>query len=94
MSKEKKIEKNSSIQNFFKVTLDIGGIIYTETGNTILEAITKMHPQVSKQYGSISIEHDGKLSKLPIKMNPTRLQRIFSKQNELSMFAKRLSTLF
>jgi len=77
----------------FKINLNVGDKEYNATGNSIGEALKKINPTFVKGMASVTLEVDGKKSKLPIKINPTKLEIIFKKPVELALFAKRLITL-
>ena len=76
------------------LTFRIGSGVYKAAGASVLEALSSLKPkQFGKGFATLEVLHNGKTSKLPIKIFPTKLERIFSKQWELQLFAKRVATL-
>ena len=89
-----KTKKASSKKELYKLTLSLGADSYTKSGISILDCLQKMEPKTNvKSVGKFVCEYKGKKSAIPITINRTKLQRIFTKQIELEMFAKRLSIL-
>ena len=92
MTKTKKAP--SKKVDLYKLTLSLGAETYTESGKTILECLKKMKPKTNpKAVGKFVCEYKGKESAIPITINRTKMERLFSKPIELEMFAKRLSVL-
>ena len=85
--------KNKKISDDFEVVLKIGNDVYTSSGETILHALKEMDPRFSKGIGSMEITYKGTMTRIPIKLTPTKLERIFGRPVDLEIFAKRLNTL-
>lgn len=78
----------------FKVLLTVGQDVYTVKGPSLLAALSKVQLKNNPRgYATIQIETGERDYKIPIKINPLRLKRIFLKEWELVLFAKRLTTL-
>ena len=77
----------------YSVTFNIGADSYKGKGETFYEALCQVKPKSFKGLCHVVAEHKGKVTKLPIKVYPTKLERLFSKPIELELFAKRLATL-
>lgn len=78
----------------YDIQVNVAGKVYRTFGKTILEGLAKLKPDYfGKGYATFEVGYKGRKSKVPIKVFPIKLQRIFTKPDELSMFAKRLQIL-
>jgi len=77
----------------FTIKLDIGKNTYKTSGKTLLEALQKVKPKDYIGWGYIEVTTKDKSSKIPIKLVPAKLQRIFEKPIEMELYAKRLTAL-
>jgi len=93
MGKPKAPKKLSSDKTDYSVSLLLDGKEYKASALTIFEALGKLKPVSKKGVGIVLVTYKGKLSKIPIKINPTNLSRLFAKPVDRAMFAKRLSIL-
>ena len=87
----KKNKKNENL--LFKLSLALDGKIYQTNGKTIYDALSKIKPVSAKGWGTVEIIYDGRKSKIPLRINPTNLKRMFEKDVDRALFAKRLLTL-
>ncbi len=77
----------------YTITLTMGKDIYSAVAPTIFEALSKIAPTSFISMATLSVEHNGKEKEIPLRLIPIRLKRIFSKEWELRLFAKRIGTL-
>lgn len=77
----------------YKVVFQIGKDTYKGSGATLVAALKKIKPKNFIGFGTIRVTVDGKESKLPVRLVPVKLERLFSKDIELRLFAKRIETL-
>ena len=88
--------KSSPVENLaaYQITLSLAGSIYFVEGDTLLDALKKITPtSFGKGYAEIMVRYKNKETKVPIKIFPTKLKRIFNNKWEMELFAKRLNTL-
>lgn len=71
----------------------IGQDVYEADADTILDALKQIKPTRYLGFGSVTVTEDGKTHEVPIKLVPVKLQRIFEKDYEMELFAKRISVL-
>ncbi len=77
------------------ISLAIGSDVHEGSGENILDALVqiKRPTDYGKGLGQITVIVNGHVSKLPIKLVPIKMQRIFEKPVEMELFAKRVQTL-
>lgn len=86
---KKKVESEKAVT----VKFSIANETYTGTGDTILEALQEIKPRRYMGLCKVEATVNGRVSKIPITLVPTRMKRMFEKPVELALFAKRLQTL-
>lgn len=77
----------------YVIEFAIGSDVYTGEGSTMLEALNQIKPKRYMGLCKVTATVGGRVSKLPIKLVPTNMRRLFEKPIEMAMFAKRLQTL-
>jgi hypothetical protein len=89
---KKKTAKNQAgkFTENYSVSLSLGDKRYESEGETLFEALSGIRPIASKGVGSILVTYKGKTSKVPLKLNPISLTRLFVKPIDRELFAKRL----
>lgn len=78
---------------FFSVKLTLNNKVYETKDKTILGAIKKLKPINFKGMGHFEFMNKEKTSKFPIKFNQTKMIRLFSKDLEKELLAKKVSIL-
>lgn len=93
MARPKSVKTVTPIESPYTVSFSVGGDTYTAEGATILEALQKIKPK--KYIGICKVEavRDGKKSRVPLKLVPITMKRIFEKPLELAILAKKLTVL-
>lgn len=95
MAKPKTVKSDvkTKVESPYVISFSVGGDTYTAEGATILEALQKIKPK--KYLGICKVEamRDGKKSRVPLKLVPITMRRIFEKPLELELLAKRLTVL-
>lgn len=77
----------------FTLSLSVNGKDITKSGNTILDCLNQITPNWGKGIGYIWITYNNKTSKIPIRLTPVKLERLFGREVDRALFAKRLITL-
>ncbi len=77
----------------YKVTLVDGADKHSANGKSVYDAFSKIEPFTSKKMVNMEVELDGKLSKIPLKLIPLKLKRIFNNKWEMEILSKRIETL-
>jgi len=77
----------------YTVTLVDGADKHVGKGKDIYEALSKVKPFNSKKLVTVTIEYDGKVSKIPLRLNPLKVRRLFLNETDRQVQAKRLQTL-
>lgn len=77
----------------YKVTLVDGADRHSGTGGSVYEAFSKISPFTSKKMVNMEVVLDKKLSKIPLKLIPLKLKRIFNNEWEMRILSKRIETL-
>lgn len=75
------------------VKFTIGADTYEKSGKSILEALQKIKPKSFMGIAKVETTVNGKSSKIPLRLVPTKMMRLFAKPIEMELFAKRLQTL-
>lgn len=73
--------------------LYLGKDTYSSKGMSIYECLEKIKPTRFLGITKIELTINGKLSRIPMKFVPLKIQRIFQKDLDRELFAKRLQTL-
>jgi hypothetical protein len=77
-----------------EVTLVVKDKRYTGKGKDILSAVKAIkEPKDMKDLARVEAVVDGKQSLIPIRLNPTKVKRLFTHDWEKELFAKRIDTL-
>ena len=77
-----------------ELRLLIGDKVYKGKGNNTFSALKKIKlPKDLKAIGHIEAVVDGKLFNFPITLYPIKMKRLFAKEWELELLAKRLDVL-
>mgnify|MGYP001602083056 CR=1 FL=1 len=90
------MKKEETIKNVdeFKIKFTLGNNVYDVSGETIYKALSQIKlEEQTKGIGTFVVEHKGKTSRVPIKIFPAKLNRIFNRQDDLQLFSKRLTFL-
>lgn len=75
------------------VKFSIGSDVYTGKGKTLLDALKQIKPRKYMGICKVEATIGNKVSRLPLRLVPTRMKRLFEKPIELELLAKRLQTL-
>ncbi len=87
-------KKTKQVSQPYELSLTLGDKIYKSKGSSIIEALDNIKPMKNiKAIGEIAITYQGKLSKIPIKLLPDKLDMILAKPIDRAVFAKRISVL-
>jgi len=77
-----------------EVTLILKDRRFTGKGVNTLSALKRLkEPKDIKSIANFETVVDGKLAKFPLRLNPTKLKRLFANEWEMELLAKRLDTL-
>jgi len=93
MARPKKVISDVTKEHKVSLVFSIGPDKYTARGNSVLEALQQIKPKGFMGICSVEAEVGGKHSKLPLKLVPVNLRRIFEKPIELALLAKRVEVL-
>ncbi len=77
----------------YKLTLVDGADRHSGEGESVYEAFSLIKPFTSKKMVNLEVEYKGKLSKIPLKLVPTKIKRIFDNDWERRILSKRIETL-
>jgi len=77
-----------------EVFMKIGDKTYKGKGKTLLSALKALkEPKDIKALANFETVVDGKLAKIPLRLNPTKVKRLFANGWEMELLAKRLDAL-
>lgn len=77
----------------YVVSLVDGVDNHVGTGDSIYEALSSVKPFSSKKMVNIVVEFGDLKSKIPLKLNPLKIRRMFMNEMDRRLQAKRLETL-
>jgi predicted RNase H-related nuclease YkuK (DUF458 family) len=72
----------------YHITLTVDNDVYKADGATLMAALTKLKPTHYKARGFFRLEHKGNIAE--VRMSGLQLQRIFIKEADRALLAKRL----
>ena len=75
------------------MTFTIGADVHTASGESILQCLENIKPTRYLGFGKVTVTQNGKESAIPVRFNTLKLQRVFEKQVDRELFAKRIGIL-